>query len=171
MVRVILVVAVIALRPGADPGASSPQLPAARPAATPAPLFTTTGAFFALSVADLAASTAWYTEKFGLRTVTSASQDNASFALLEGSGLIVELVQLRDAVPLAKAAPSARGRELIHGLFKAGIVVDDFDALVAGLKTRGIEVAYGPFAKQATQRANVIVRDNAGNLIQFFGRA
>jgi hypothetical protein len=28
----------------------------------------------------------------------------------------------------------------------------------------------GPFPKSATQRANVIVRDNAGNLIQFFGK-
>jgi hypothetical protein len=30
--------------------------------------------------------------------------------------------------------------------------------------------SYGPYAKTATQRANVIIRDNAGNLIQFFGK-
>ncbi|HET7217132.1 MAG TPA: VOC family protein [Vicinamibacterales bacterium] len=151
--------------------AASQQPSPARAAQPAAPLFTTVGAFFALSVADLPASVAWYSEKFGLRTVMSTpGPNNGSVAVLEGSGLIVELVQLRDAVPLAKAAPSLRDKEFVHGFFKAGIVVDNFDALVAGLKSRRLEIAYGPFPARPGQRANVIIRDNAGNLIQFFGR-
>ena len=58
----------------------------------------------------------------------------------------------------------------VHGVFKSGLIVEDFDRTVAALRSRGVEIAFGPFPKSSTQRANVIVRDNAGNLIQFFGR-
>ena len=40
---------------------------------------------------------------------------------------------------------------------------------LAALKARHVDIAYGPYPAQANQRANVIVRDNAGNLIQVFG--
>ncbi len=146
-------------------GASSRQ-------AKTAPAFTAiTGAFLAVSVADLDASVKWYTEKLGLNVYESApKRDGAAFAVLEGNGLIVELVQLDDAVPLSKIAPASRGGERVHGLFKTGVIVQDFDRLVATLKERGVEIAYGPYAKTARQRANVIIRDNAGTMIQFFGQ-
>jgi catechol 2,3-dioxygenase-like lactoylglutathione lyase family enzyme len=138
---------------------------------TPAePAFTSHGAFFALSVADLGASTRWYAEKLGLTIVMHPpKQDKAEVTVLEGGGLIVELLQRDDAMPLAKAAPSITGNYQVHGLFKAGIIVDDFDRTLATIKGRGVEIAFGPYPATATQRANVIVRDNAGNLIQFFG--
>jgi catechol 2,3-dioxygenase-like lactoylglutathione lyase family enzyme len=130
-----------------------------------------TGAFFAVSVPDLAAAVLWYGEKLGLRTVmTTDGPGGGRVAVLEGNGLIVELVYLREAQPLARAAPSVRAEQYIHGLFKAGVVVDDFEALVAGLKARHVDIAYGPFAAREGQRANVVIRDHAGNLIQFFGR-
>jgi hypothetical protein len=59
---------------------------------------------------------------------------------------------------------------LVHGFFKAGIVVDDFDKTLSALKARGVEIAIGPFPARGDQRANVIVKDNAGNLIQIFGK-
>lgn len=134
------------------------------------PAFASRGAFFALSVADLDASTQWYADKLGLSVVMRPpKQDNAAVAILEGGGLIVELLQRDDAVPLGSAAPSLTASYQVHGIFKAGIIVDDFDKTLATLRSRGVEIAMGPFAATATQRANVIVRDNAGNLIQFFG--
>jgi catechol 2,3-dioxygenase-like lactoylglutathione lyase family enzyme len=129
------------------------------------------GAFLALSVANLDASVAWYTDKLGLSvSQREPKRDGAAFALLEGNGLIVELVQLDDAVAIDKVAPAARGRERVHGLFKAGAIVPDFDRLVATLKERGVDIAYGPFPKRGQQRANVIIRDHAGTMIQFFGQ-
>jgi catechol 2,3-dioxygenase-like lactoylglutathione lyase family enzyme len=143
---------------------------AAQTASAGEPAFTSRGAFFALSVADLGASTRWYAEKFGLTVVMHPpKQDKAEVTVLEGGGLIVELLQRDDAMPLSRAAPSITGTYQVHGLFKAGVIVDDFDKTVAALKRRGVEIAFGPYAASATQRANVIVRDNAGNLIQFFG--
>ena len=133
--------------------------------------FRTSGAFFALSVPDLEASITWYTEKLGLQVVMRPPKtEHAEVAVLEGNGLMVELLQLADAKPLGQAAPGVSANYLVHGYFKAGIVVDDYDATLEALRARGIEIAMGPFPAQSGQRANVIVRDNAGNLIQFFGK-
>ena len=127
--------------------------------------FSTRGAFFALSVADLDASTRWYQEKLGL-TVTlqvPRGEGPAAATVLEGGGLIVELIQHRDATPTAGES------HLVHGFFKAGMIVENLDTTLAELRSRGVEVAYGPYPAQGGQRANVIIRDNAGNLIQLFG--
>jgi catechol 2,3-dioxygenase-like lactoylglutathione lyase family enzyme len=133
--------------------------------------FSAHGAFIALSVADVAASARWYREKLGLRVVLEPPRaGEAAAVILEGGGLLVELVQHDAAKPLGALAPGARGGVFVHGYFKAGLMVDDFDGTMAALRARGVEIAYGPYAKTATMRANAIIRDNAGNLIQFFGR-
>src|SRR5690349_2798918 len=134
------------------------------------PVFETRGAFFALSVADLDASTRWYSEKLGLTVVMRPpKQDKSSVAILEGGGLIVELLQRDDATSLRQSAPAASANYLVHGIFKAGMIVDDLNATLAALRTRGVEIAMGPFPASKEQRANAIIRDNAGNFIQFFG--
>jgi catechol 2,3-dioxygenase-like lactoylglutathione lyase family enzyme len=140
---------------------STPQL-------SPTPV---TGAFFALSVADVNASAGWYTEKLGLKVIMPLTKSGpASVIVLEGSGLIVELIQHDDAAPLSKAAPTVKANYLVHGIFKAGVIVEDFDKTLAMLRERNVPIAFGPFPAKSGQRANVIIRDNAGNLIQFFGK-
>ena len=136
-----------------------------------APLFSTVrGAFIGLSVADLDASIRWYREKFGLEVIMGPSTHEKSTAVaLSGGGLTVELVHNADAVPLSKAAPSITRNYLVHGIFKTGIVVEDFDKVIATLRARGVRIAIGPFAATAQQPANAIIRDNEGNYIQFFG--
>lgn len=37
------------------------------------------------------------------------------------------------------------------------------------LQKRNVEIAFGPYPARKNQRANVIIRDNGGNLIQLFG--
>jgi len=157
----------------AAPAAPVPTA-AAAPAspASPVPAFTTAGAFFALSVPDARASAKWYQEKLGLAVVMDPpKQDRTKVVVLEGGGLIVELIQDDDAVALKTAAPAARGSIPVHGIAKAGVVVADFDATLATLRQRKTEIAYGPYPAGKGQRANVIVRDGDGNLIQFFGRS
>ena len=138
--------------------------PAASAPATPA--LTATGAFFALSVADVRASARWYREKLGLTVVMDPpKQGTITVVVLEGNGLIVELIQDDQA-----AAPATQNPVLVHGVFKAGVIVSDFDKTLATLKERNVPIAYGPYPAKANQRANVIIRDNAGNLIQLFGK-
>lgn len=147
----------------ACPVAGYPQAPPPSP--------TGIGAFFALSVADRDASARWYTEKLGLRVAMSSPAANGAAAtVLEGNGLIVELVQLDAAKPLATAAPGVQGPLFVHGPFKVGVIVENYQQTLELLRSRGVEIAFGPFPARNDQRANVIVRDNAGNLIQFFSR-
>jgi glyoxalase/bleomycin resistance protein/dioxygenase superfamily protein len=135
------------------------------------PVMTSRGAFFALSVADMKASATWYIEKLGLAIVMEdAGGGHPAVTVLEGGGLIVELIQNDGAMPLSKAAPNVQDRMLVHGLVKAGVIVDNFDATLATFRKRRVDIAYGPFPARPKQRANLIVRDNAGNLIQVFGR-
>lgn len=153
-------------RLAADPRPSQPAISTADP-----PITTVAGAFFALSVADINASARWYSEKFGLKVVLQPPKTGpASAIILEGGGLIVELIQHDEALPLSKAAPTVKDHFQVHGIFKAGVIVEDFDKTVARLKERNVAIAFGPFPASAGQRANVIIRDNAGNLIQFFGK-
>jgi catechol 2,3-dioxygenase-like lactoylglutathione lyase family enzyme len=150
----------------ATPSLASSQAPVT---AAP-PLATTRGAFIGISVANLDASVRWYTEKLGLAVVMRPPKIEKSTAvILEGGGLIVELMHHDDAVPLRTAAPSITRNYLVHGIFKAGIIVDDFDKAIAELRARNVTIAIGPFPANADQPANAIIRDNEGNYIQLFG--
>ena len=142
------------------------------PDASREPPFTAVrGAFFALSVADLDASTRWYEETLGLRVVARfPPRQGSAVTVLEGGGLTVELLQLDAAAPRVDASASQRGAQFTHGIFKVGFFVDDFDATIARLRARGVAFAFGPFPAREGQPANAAFRDNAGNFIQVFGR-
>lgn len=134
-------------------------------------LITTSGGFFALSVADINESANWYSEKLGLKIVMQPPKTNQStLIVLEGGGLIVELIQHDEALPLSEVAPLIGDKTLIHGIVKVGVIVDDFDKTLAILRERNVSIAFGPFPATAEQRANVIIQDNEGNLIQLFGK-
>lgn len=117
------------------------------------------GAFFALSVADLKASSKWYSETLGL--TVSREIPEAKVAILEGDGLIVELIQQEGA--------AARPATPTRGLMKAGFIAKDYETTLARLQSAKADIAYGPYPAQGGQRANVIIRDNEGNLLQLFG--
>jgi catechol 2,3-dioxygenase-like lactoylglutathione lyase family enzyme len=121
------------------------------------------GAFFALSVADLDASSRWYTEKLGLEVVMSLPKANGiAVKVLGGGGLTVELIQQDGAVQ----ASCGTGEPACLGMFKAGVLVKDLDKTLKSLAARGVQPALGPFPARPDQPANAIIRDNAGNLIQ-----
>ncbi len=168
----IIVTACTATTP-IPPTATPLPLPSMTPTSVPteSDLITTTGAFFALSVADVNASAEWYSEKLGLEIVMQPPKSNQSTVIvLEGGGLIVELIQLDNALPWSEVAPSIDNNMLVHGIVKVGVIVEDFDKTVEILKERDVSIVLGPFPATADQRANIIIRDNAGNLIQFFGK-
>jgi methylmalonyl-CoA/ethylmalonyl-CoA epimerase len=131
-----------------------------------APLAFATGGFFALSVPDLGAAVAWYERHLGLARGMTLPRSGtlAGLVILEGHGVVVELMQLDEARPR-----STEQAELVHGIAKAGIVVSNFDSTVARLRARGVTFAIGPYPARADMRANVAFRDPAGNLIQILG--
>ena len=138
---------------------------------TDGPITTATGAFFALSVADVKTSARWYEEKLGLKVVVQApKRDGVAVIVLEGGGLIVELIEHDDALTLSQPTAVAAGNFRVYGIVKTGAIVVDFEKTLTMLRQRGVQIAFGPFPATRDQRANVIVKDNSGNLIQFFGR-
>ena len=156
-----------------QPSLTAVPLPSMTPSSVPvdAPLIATTGGFFALSVADINASADWYSEKLGLKVIMQPPKANgATVIVLEGGSLIVELIQQDDARSLSEVAPTITDKTLIHGIVKVGAIVEDFDKTVEILKERNVSIAFGPFPATADQRANIIIQDNEGNLIQFFGQ-
>lgn len=112
------------------------------------------------------ASSQWYQDKFGLEIILEPPKaNNSTVIVLEGGGLIVELIQEDNGKPLSEIAPTISDKFLVHGMTKAGIIVQDFDAAIAALRARNVPIFIGPFPKTATQRANAIIQDNEGNLI------
>jgi catechol 2,3-dioxygenase-like lactoylglutathione lyase family enzyme len=135
------------------------------------PLAAGTGAVFALSVPDLEASVRWYSDKIGLRvTLRPPKQGKTSIAILEADGWLVELQQHDDALPLQTVAPAVSDRTLVHGPFKVGVMVANLSAAITLLGERQVPIAFGPFPATASQKANLIIRDNAGNLLQLIAK-
>ena len=137
------------------------------------PVIRAVNTFFALSVADIDESARWYRDKLGLKVIMHAprtDETKSAATVLQGGGLTVELVQHDEAAPLRKFLPEPRGALFVHGIFKVGVTVDDFDATIAAIRSRGIPIAIGPFPKRPDQPANATIRDNAGNYIQIFGK-
>ena len=79
-------------------------------------------------------------------------------------------MQHDDAVPLRNFIPAPRGSLYVHGVFKVGVTVNNFDDVIATLRSRGVSIPIGPFPKRPDQPANAIILDNAGNYIHIFGK-
>ena len=135
------------------------------------PFHTAVSGFVAMSVPDLELSAKWYAEKLGLKIIKQAmSADNTrGVAILLGGGLCVELVWFADAVSLAKIAPELKGSHQMHGIFKAGIFVDDLDSAWNELRSRKVSIAFEPFFDPSMQCRMFAIRDNNRNILQFFG--
>ena len=144
----------------------SPLATAVAQSSAPRDSMRTAGAFAGISVSDLEASTRWYVEKLGLRvTFDPPAQGGVKARVLEGSGIIIELLKHPEASTQGDPASFRR-----HGIFKVGFVVEGYDHLLTTLRQRQVPIALGPFPARADQRANFIIRDNAGNMLQFFGK-
>ena len=65
--------------------------------AKPSEAFKTTGGFFAVSVADMASSVAWYRNALGLDIVMEQQQAGIAVTALAGGGLTVELIRIDGA--------------------------------------------------------------------------
>ena len=124
--------------------------------------------FFALSVADLEASVRWYSETFDLAATRLPGNDAVKVALLQGQGLLVELVEHSAAFDLAARVPEAKGRYLVHGPFKVGFFVRDLDATIARLKGRGATFKGSVYTDEVVRARSILVLDRDGNVIQLF---
>jgi catechol 2,3-dioxygenase-like lactoylglutathione lyase family enzyme len=129
------------------------------------------GAFFALSVPDADASAAWYQKHLGFQVISKGEAPDkvARGILLEGNGSLLEIVQHSKAKPLKSLLPHAEGAHQVHGIFKVGLHVRDVDAAYQAAKASGADVAYKLGMAHEMGLRSFTLRDNDGNLVQFFG--
>lgn len=142
---------------------------AQRAPADTAPVLAVQSAFVGLSVSDMDASERWYREKLGLKVASRAARSDANksaMVLLQGGGLTVELVRHDDAVPLGTLRTGPGGALFVHGIFKVGVFVTNYDDVLAKLRARNVPIVIGPFPDRPDQPANFMIRDNAENYIQ-----
>jgi Glyoxalase/Bleomycin resistance protein/Dioxygenase superfamily len=126
--------------------------------------------FFALSVKDLDASVKWYSETLQLTPTRLPPTPQAKAAILQGGGLIVELVEHSEAFDLETRLPELQKRYLAHGLFKVGFFVSDLDATVKRLKSRGAAFRGELFTDEILGARSILLLDNSQNVIQLFER-
>lgn len=138
--------------------------PVAADGAAPPPVF------FAVSVADLEASVKWYTETMDLTATRLPGTEQAKVALLQGSSLVVELVEHSEAFKLETRIPELQRRYLAHGLFKVGFFVEDLDKTVERLKNRGAAFKGTVFTDKVLGARSILLLDNNDNVIQLFER-
>jgi extradiol dioxygenase family protein len=128
------------------------------------------GSFFALMVPDVQDSARWYHEALGFRIVRdSEAADGASRTImLEQNGVILEIIQSRGSFGLEDV--TQREWSSLQGIKKVGIVVsgDTFEALYDSLKKRNVIFLGDIFEDNEIKMRTFLVRDNRGNLLQFF---
>ena len=123
-----------------------------------------------ISVKDLEASVLWYREMLGFSVdkVVDVPDDVGRVALLSQGDFRVELFEIPGAAPL----PDDRrfpDRDLrTHGIKHMAYAVPDVAALMARLKSRGVEIAWDVTVHDGFTVA--FVRDNSGNLVELVER-
>jgi Glyoxalase/Bleomycin resistance protein/Dioxygenase superfamily len=128
--------------------------------------------FLAISVADLDASTKWYTQSFALSTTRDLPSTDGSVRtrILSSPEFVIELSQHASAKPLRDYAGAPTPTFLVHGFFKAGVFVDDLDRAVAQLTARGVKGIGAAQADESLGLRWVLFRDNGGNFLQLLER-
>jgi catechol 2,3-dioxygenase-like lactoylglutathione lyase family enzyme len=133
--------------------------------ATDVPAFTAQGAFVAIVVTDLDASVHWYQSNLGLHLVKRGKSHRvpAETVVLGGHNLFVELIHHE-----GKALARVDNEASVPRVLKAGVIVRqmEFDAVAEYLQKRGIEAEV--FEDKEMRVRSFLLRDNDGNLIQFF---
>lgn len=140
----------------------------ALPAFPQVPDFAAHGAFVAIVVTDLDASVNWYETNLGLHEVKRGKSPRlpAETVVLAGHNLFVELIHHH-----GKQLPRVDNEASVPRLLKAGAIVEsnDFDAIVVYVQKRGIDTAV--FEDKEMGARSFLLRDNEGNLIQFFTKS
>jgi len=121
----------------------------------------------AMSVPDLEASIAWYDRVLGFKLEKRfhIPAIPADCAMLRREDMRVELFQAKDSAPAADARRHPDTDAKTHGNKHAAFAVRDVAPVEAALLAAGADVVF--VKKHDFGGANIFIRDNAGNPIEF----
>jgi len=155
-----------------------PALAACAPPTTPG-LHGTTSAtagarpvWVGISVPDVDASARWYQDKlhFTVARRMELPDHKLRIAFLALEGFTLELIELQGSVALdtLRSRPPEVARDQLQGFQKIGFQIRDVDRLAAELMRGGVSLVMAPTDDPPFGQRFFLVRDNAGNLLQFF---
>lgn len=120
-----------------------------------------------VSVPDLEASIAWYERVLGFKVIRRLPIPSipAQIAVLKHGAMHVELFQAQNATPLPPERREPDSDARTHGNKHICFAVADVPAFAEELRRRDADIVW---VKQFPNGgANIFIRDNAGNLIEF----
>jgi methylmalonyl-CoA/ethylmalonyl-CoA epimerase len=119
-----------------------------------------------LSVPDLEASIAWWRAVLGFEVVKRfpIPAIAAKVAMLRNGPLHIELFEVAGAKPLPEERRQPDSDLQTHGNKHTSFAVHSVREFAAELERRGADIVW---VKEMPHGANLFIRDNAGNLIEF----
>lgn len=123
-----------------------------------------------LSVADLEASIAWYSEMLGFQVerVLDVPGGEGRVALLRTGDFLLELFCVPGAAPLPEERRHPLSDLRTHGVKHMAYAVPDLPGLMERLKSKGVDVVWDVVTHDDTLCA--FIRDNTGNLVELVER-
>jgi methylmalonyl-CoA/ethylmalonyl-CoA epimerase len=120
-----------------------------------------------VSVPDLEASIDWYRRVLGFELARRQRIETipADVAILKHGAMHIELFQSEGAKPLPPERREPDSDVRTHGNKHIAFGVADVDAFAQELRHRGADVVWVKHFQHGG--ANIFIRDNAGNLIEF----
>lgn len=119
-----------------------------------------------VSVPDLEASIQWYRDVLGFEVARRFPIPviPANVAMLKNGPLHIELFQVEGAKPLPEERREPDSDVYTHGNKHISFAVERVHDFAEELKKRGADIVW---VKEFAHGANIFIRDNSGNLIEF----
>ncbi len=122
---------------------------------------------FAVSVADLEVSVAWYEKILGFTLITNEAIPGIDVrtAHMAGPGMVLELFEAKDAAPLPEERKFPNTDLRVHGNKHFSLTIPDREKTKAELAAHGVEIV---MTADVWGTYGIFIHDPTGNLIELF---
>ncbi len=126
--------------------------------------------FTAIIVNDIEASIDWYTSILGFEVINRFSSEERGFkqSNLDRNGILIELIELNQAVNPEDVIPNYTNKTRLIGLYKAGFQVQAFENWASHLEKSEVEFYGNTVINPISGKKMLIILDPDGNRIQIF---
>ena len=126
--------------------------------------------FSAIIVNDLDSSINWYSNILGFSVINKVESKKRGFkqSNLKKGSVLIELIELDNAVSSKDVVPNYNNKTRIIGFFKTGFLVSDFGKWIDHLTKEKVDFYGNIVTDDNTGKKMVIITDPDGNRIQIF---